>query len=315
MSTVKVSAPATTANLGPGYGSVALALALYNIVELSETEQGVQLESPEQRKLSGPVLRAAVDVFQKAGRAPSGLKVCVEQNVPWNCGLGCKESLLLSGAVAANIMVGSPLSQDDLLEIAIKQGGQPAACLAALFGGMYMCTYEANNFLYRPADIAPMRIVVVNPEVDNRYTQLPLPDMVSIEDAAFNIGRSLLVMHSFKNADYKLLADSMDDRLQQKTRTTLIPGYKKAAEFAVRYGASAVALSGIGPAMIVFTESNHTEIERVVKRVLKRASKRNVESWIVSIDTQGVIISEHALDIAAQKERFMPKPAVAKPSN
>ncbi len=310
MSTVKVSAPATTTNIGPGYDSVAMALGLYNIVELSEIEQGVQLQSAEERRLSKPVLKAAIGVFQATGRAPGGLSVKVEQNIPWDCGLGGQESLMLAGAVAANVMIGSPLSHEQLLEVVIKIGAHPAASLAALHGGMYMCTYERDNFLYCAAEIAPMRVVVANPEVDESYAQLPLPDMVSIKDAAFNIGRSLLVMHSFQQADFKLLSESMEDRLQQKTRTTLIPGYKRAADYAVRYGAAAVALSGVGPAMIVFTNANHEEIERVVKRTLKRASKRSVQTWVLSIDTQGVIISEHSLDMNTQKERFLPTPVM-----
>lgn len=308
MSTVKVSAPATATNLGPGYDSVALALGLYNTVELVEVDQGIHIGSIKERKLSTPVLKAAVSVYQAAGRAPGGLKVRVEQNIPWDCGLGCKESLMLAGAVAANVMIGTPLSHEQLLDIAIKRGGHPAALLAAINGGMYMCSYDSGSMLYRPADIAPMRVVVVRPEVDDSYAQLPLPETVSISDAAFNIGRSLLVMHSFQQADYKLLSESLEDRLQQKTRTTLIPGYDKAAEVAQRYGASAVALCGTGPALIIFSESNHQEIQRVVKRVLKRASKRNVETWILSVDTQGVSISERAFDITAQKERFLPIP-------
>jgi len=292
MSKVRVSAPATSANLGPGFDCVALALALNNVVELSTIEQGINIDKELDDRAAILALKSAIGVFQKAGKAPTGLKVCIEQHIPLRSGLGGEEAILVASGIAANVLIGSPLSRDEVLEITIKQGGHPASLLASLHGGLIISSYDSGELLYRALEVKVPRVVIALPEVTLAYNQLPLPEVVKLKDAAFNIGRSLLVVHSMENSDFNLLSKALEDRLQQKTRTTLIKGYKKAVDSARKLGAAAVTLCGTGPSIIAFANSNHDEIKEALAHSLGSASRKAVQTWILHVDTQGISISE-----------------------
>ena len=146
MSRVRVTVPATSANLGPGFNSLALALSLHNVIELSHIDHGLTFDLNGEGASDLPltpanlIVRAAAAVFRRTGCVPGGLHVSLESSIPVQSGLGSSAAAILGGVVAANVLIGSPLNRDELLKIAVEVEGHPESVTAALYGGLVACT-------------------------------------------------------------------------------------------------------------------------------------------------------------------------------
>jgi homoserine kinase len=314
---VRVTIPATSSNLGPGLDSMALALGLHNVIEVGEIEQGLEFQLHGEgvdrlpRDPSNLIVRAATCVFRRVGYAPSGLHVRLESNIPPCCGLGSSTTALLGGIVAANVLLGSPLSREDVLRLAVKMEGRPNAVTAALLGGLVVSNMDDGVLSYAGVPVAPMEVVVVLPRLPSDRARVVLPPSVSLADAVSNVGRAALVMHALATGDFDLLARAMHDRLHEPTRSQEIPGFEQAVRAARRYGA-AVAISGSGPALIAFVPSEHDRVASAMVRALHSAGKMTARAWILPIDRQGVSISEMGTDFA--RTRPLPTPASPYPA-
>lgn len=315
MTTVRVTIPATGANLGPGLDSLALALGLYDSVELTETGSGLSISCYGECGEAVPldpenlVVRAAMAVFRRMGCAPGGLHIRLENEIPARCGLGGSAAALLGGAVAANVLLGSPLTRDQLFRLAVDLEGQPNAIAAALYGGLVASSYDGETLVYASLPVVPMHVVVVLPRIPWKSERSDLPETVSLDDAVFNTGRALLVARALGSGDYDLLSRSLTDRLHEPVRRARFPAYEKVVDTARRYGAAGVAISGSGPALIAFTEVDHEPLAHALVRVLSRAVDAPVDSWILPPDTQGISISEMAPDLLGKTQPVSPVPA------
>ncbi len=314
MTKVRVTVPATTSNLGPGLNSMALALGLYNVVELSEIEYGLEFDLHGEGGDSLPdtpnnmVVRAAIEVFRRAGLVPSGLRVRLENNIPPGSGLGSSAAALLGGVVAANVLLGSPLDRDEMLRIAIDMDGRPNAATAALHGGLVISSYDTDELVYATVPVVPMYVIVVLPLEGERPRPDAFPQSVSLSDTIFSIGRANLVMRALSTGNYGLLRQAMQDRLHEPICQQCIPGYQQVVEIAQRYGAASVSVSGLGPALVAFSEQGHEEIAHQMARVFERVTGSFARTWILPLDTQGISISEMAASMSFDRQR-RPVPA------
>ncbi len=317
MATVSVTVPATSSNLGPGFDSMALALGLHNIVELSDTEAGLSVEVAGEGANRLPhdagnlAVRAAAAIFRRAGLAPGGLAVHIESNIPPGVGLGSSATALVGGAMAANVLIGCPLSRDEVLRAAIQIEGHPEAATAALFGGLVISSSDGGDLVYTGVPIAALHVAIAVPATEIDGSRASLPQEVLLTDAALNIGRAALVVQALSRGDYDLLERAMHDCLHEPARSRQIPGYGHAVEAARRYGAKAVAISGAGPALIAFAPDNHEQIAEAMARALHDAGGGDVRTWVLAHDTQGISISESGTQVT-QGDR--PIPASGQPA-
>ena len=304
MSRVRVTVPATSANLGPGFNSLALALSLHNVIELSHIDHGLTFDLNGEGASDLPltpanlIVRAAAAVFRRTGCVPGGLHVSLESSIPVQSGLGSSAAAILGGVVAANVLIGSPLNRDELLKIAVEVEGHPESVTAALYGGLVACTCDEGELIYTRVPIAPMHVVVALPVLTSRGPTVALPASVSLDDAAVSIGRAAIVMQALSKGDFGLLGHAMRDRIHEPTRRRLIPAYQWATTAAVRAGASAVAISGAGPALIAFAPDDHEEIAAMMVRAFTEGGHVDTRTWILPIDTQGISISEIGVSLA-----------------
>lgn len=270
---VRVAVPATSANLGPGFDTLGVALEMYNIVEMAETgiwdvviEAGgnADLERPAQNL----VYRAAKKVFARLGYEPYGLHIREHIRIPVARGLGSSAAAIVSGLVAGNAlaaeMTGRPgLSTDELLELAIAIEGHPDNVTPALLGGFTVTCMEEGRPLYVRFNPPPgLQAVVGIPEVPlaTKKSRSVLPEAVAMSDAVFNVSRATLLVAALMLGRFDLLAAAQKDRLHQPYRVTLVPGLQEVFRAALAAGAKGVALSGSGPSVIALVDEGAEQV-------------------------------------------------------
>lgn len=262
MKRVIVRVPATTANLGPGFDAIGLALDLWNETEFVETtdERFVVSICGEGEKTlptdeGNLILASALQLATLVGRSLRGLRVHCINRIPLTSGLGSSSAALLAGFLGANALLGYPFSREEILKIAVETEGHPDNIVPAMLGGLVASVLREGQIVIRKLLVSPLAITVVLPDFyfPTTLARQILPEYVSRQDAIFNLSRVVLVIKALETGDLSLLGEVMEDALHQPYRLPLIPGAQEAIQAAKRAGASAVALSGAGPSLIAFS--------------------------------------------------------------
>jgi homoserine kinase len=206
------------------------------------------------------IIRAAQKFAEHVGRELHPFIVRCDNHIPLGSGMGSSAAATLTGLLAANVLTDTKLSDDEILCLASEIEGHPDNVAPALMGGLVVSTINDGKVIARKLPIASLQVTVVLPDFHfpTKEARNSLPKQVDIKDAVHNISRAVLVTEAFRTGDVSLLGEVMTDRLHQPYRLKLIPGAKDAMDAMKAEGASAVALSGAGPSLIAFsqTESN-----------------------------------------------------------
>lgn len=302
MKKVTVTVPASTANLGPGFDCLGLALALRNTVELYEAKQGLEIDVEGEGEdrialdTTNLIVRAAEAVFAKVGRRPEGLRVHAVNGIPIGSGLGSSSAAIVGGVAAANALVDGRLGRDELLRLAHELEGHPDNVAAALFGGLILVSASGEELLARALPVPPLKVALALPEMrlSTAEARAALPAQVALKDAVFNIGRALFTVQALTQGDYDLLRFAMADRLHQPYRKALIPGFDAVVMEARKAGAAAVALSGAGPALVAFAPDRHWDIAAAMKAAFE-ANGLASRTFVLPVDRQGVQVQMSGL--------------------
>lgn len=274
---VTVRVPASTANLGPGFDAVGLALDRYVTVTLAEAARTSVI--PRGSVLAGTpaseenlVYRAVRCVFDRLGCAVPPLRLEVESDIPLARGLGSSAAAIVGGLVAANAYLGEPLTREELLAMAAEMEGHPDNVGAALFGGVVVAVRQEDGrvpYLRLPV---PEDLVVVAavPDVplETAKARRVLPEAVTRRDAAYALGQTGLLVAAIATGQWDRLADAMRDRLHQPYRLPLIPGAERMVREAPEHGALGAALSGAGPTVVAFTFDGAERVAAFFRRVM-----------------------------------------------
>ncbi|MBV9088810.1 MAG: homoserine kinase [Mycobacteriaceae bacterium] len=258
----------STANLGPGFDSLGLALDLYDEIIVTTTESGLQVEVEGEGAGQVPlgpehlVVKAVEQGLAAAGTRAPGLVVRCRNDIPHSRGLGSSAAAVVGGLAAANGLLtqagSTPLSPTQLIQISSEFEGHPDNASAAVLGGAVVSwtehpddhpTYRAVGLRLHP----DIRLFAAIPEERSltAATRVLLPGHVSHEDARFNVSRAaLLVVALTERPD--LLPAATDDRLHQPQRAAAMPASAEYLRLLRRCGIAA-ALSGAGPAVIALT--------------------------------------------------------------
>jgi homoserine kinase len=282
---VSVKVPATTANLGPGFDALGLALDLWNEATLSPADD-LSLTIHGEGANSLPrhshnlIIRAAQQLAERVRPAASlpPLHVDCINRIPPGAGLGSSAAAVLAGLLGANVLLGEPFTREEILQVAAELEGHPDNVAPALLGGLVVSTMDEGRVLAHrfvaDTQTAPkgyaslLHVTVVIPDFNfpTREARAALPKMVPLTDAVYNIGRAVLVAEALRTGDLGLLGQAMDDSLHEPYRLALIPGARAAMEAAKRAGAAAVALSGAGPSLAAFSAKHDGQIGAAMQR-------------------------------------------------
>jgi homoserine kinase len=278
---ITVRVPATSANLGPGFDSLGLALDLWNetIIRLA-IEYTVQVNGEGAEKLSpgenNMIIQSAQKLAECVGKRLPPFHVDSVNHIPLSSGLGSSAAAKLTGLLGANTLLGKPLSNDEILDLATEMEGHPDNVAPALLGGLVVSTLENGKVFAQRIQMdansdSPICITVVLPEfhLPTQESRGALPQQVALKDAIHNISRAVLVTEAFRNGDVDLLGKAMTDTLHQPHRLPLIPGAQAAMDAAKEAGASAAALSGAGPSVIAFSSKRDSTIGEAMKRTFE----------------------------------------------
>lgn len=292
---VSVTVPATSANLGPGFDCLGLALTLYNEIVLTKSDDrqtAVTLsgEGDDHIPLDGTnlVLQGMRHVFVHLKLDPGPLHIAQQNGIPVASGLGSSSAALVGGMLAANAWAGGGLSRQDILALATAIEGHPDNVAPALFGGLTLTAMDEDGLHLTCIDVPDLRIVIVLPDYDflTEQARAALPAQVSRADAIFNLSHLGLLIEGLRRGNYDLIRRGMRDRLHQPHRAPLIPGVQAAQAAALAAGAVGVALSGAGPSLLAIAVDETGPTIAAMQREFASAGLAS-RAWEVGIDRQG----------------------------
>lgn len=287
----RVTVPATSANLGPGFDSLGLALDLRDALTASVTDGGLVVEvsgagaDGVPRDESHLVVRSMRAGFAALGGQPAGLHLSCRNVIPHSRGLGSSSAAIVAGlALARALVVGGEEALDDdaMFRLAADLEGHPDNVAPALYGGFVISGHEADAFyaVRAPVDPSISAVVFVPPTpVETKVARGLLPDVVPHADAAANSGRTALLVAALAGRP-DLLPLATRDWLHQDYREPAMPA-SLALVHALRADGYAAIVSGAGPTVLAFSAGTTGLVERCP------------EGWAVhelALDTEGVVV-------------------------
>lgn len=284
---VSVKVPATTANIGPGFDCLGMALPIYNTITIEETVlpgTGVEInvladnDSIDQLSLdhvpsdeNSIVYKAVELLYNSIGQSPSELKINIHSNIPVARGLGSSSSVIVGALIAANELLGRPADEVALLSIACEIEGHPDNITPAIVGGLVISSQEEDgSVIYRKLewpDEWAVTVCVPDFELSTDIARSVLPKEVPMKDAIFNAKRLAMFVQAVHTKDSELMKLALQDRLHQPYRMKLVPGLDKIIDNLRHFdNVLGCVLSGAGSSILVISERNDLDKIRTIVR-------------------------------------------------
>lgn len=276
---VRVSVPATSANLGPGFDTLGIAVELTNEFTVTRLDADFDRIHGEGTCAGivdgGGVLFEAMDrVCELANRKRPTVEVMIQGRVPMGRGLGSSATALVAGALAANALLGNKFTPEDLISPLTELEGHPDNVAPALFGALTASVMTGEGVLvhaYKPH--ADWRIAALIPsyQLPTSEARRAIPAEIPLKDAVFNLTRVSFVIDALVEGDADILSAVLSDRLHEPYRKKFIRDYDAIRDAALHAGAAAFYLSGAGPTLAAFCQG-----ERAAERVRRAMSRAAV---------------------------------------
>ncbi|MCU1531775.1 MAG: homoserine kinase [Arthrobacter sp.] len=303
---VTVRVPATSANLGPGYDSLGLALSLHDTLTVETLDNGeLQFELTGEgaeslpRDASHLVMRAITNALERLGFRHQGLRITAENIIPHGRGLGSSASAVVAAVTAANALVpeASRCGKDWILQLTSEMEGHPDNVAPAIFGGLALSWQDSDRYSSTGATVAESVIPVVavpDFELSTETARALLPVSVGHHAAAMNSGRAALLIHAL-TANPEFLLPGTEDYLHQSYRAQAMPPSADLIAALRRAGYAAV-VSGAGPTVLVLAHGD-AEAETIVGFIGSHAAGDTPEAgWCVmklAVDVEGAKVEVH----------------------
>lgn len=265
---VSVRVPATSANLGPGFDALGLALDLFNTLSLSSCDKdSLSVRGEGEGELAGVATTIAHDAAHRVLRALScdapGVHLQMHNNIPLARGLGSSSAAIVGGMLAANEWArgahGKALSARELLQMATAIEGHPDNVAPALMGGLVAAACEHTGDKLNVAAVrVPVKtwpqfaVWIPDAKLSTHQARGVLSANVSRADAIYNLSRAALLVAALAAGDFDALGEALKDKLHQAQRAPLVPGFDAIVAAATNAGALGATLSGAGPTILAW---------------------------------------------------------------
>ncbi|GAA1794416.1 MULTISPECIES: homoserine kinase [Leucobacter] len=300
---VRVRVPATSANLGPGFDTLGLALAHGDELTATTRPDGAIRvavsgvgEGEVPTDASNLVARSAAHVYSRLGRELPGLDIVAHNRIPHGRGMGSSGSAIVAGVmIAAGLLASDPespldLSEDELLAFATELEGHPDNVAPALFGGLTIAwtTDEGPRFkrLLVHRGVAPL-VLVPSFTMSTELARSLQPKEVPYADAVFNVSRSALLVAALTQSP-ELLFAATEDRLHQDYRGEAMPQTRDLIR-ALRAAGHAAVVSGAGPSILVLSPG---PAERLAAAELAAEHGPEWQRLLLAVDIKGATVEE-----------------------
>lgn len=285
---MKITVPATSANIGPGFDCLGIAWNLYNRIEFTASN-GFFVSGCDEKYQNEDNIAIAGYKSACALAGADSVPVSVifgACDVPVSRGLGSSAALCVAGALAADRLLGLGLGREGILRAAAAVEGHPDNAAPAVYGGFCAAVTDESGIKTARFDISEQwRFAAVIPdfELSTALARKALPAQYSRADAVFNIGRMPLLIKALETGDADMLRTALDDRIHQPYRMPLMPGCGRAADIARELGAAGVCISGAGSTLLCISPSD-------IGGTLENRISVEFPGWktiVLRIDTEG----------------------------
>ncbi|BAW95445.1 homoserine kinase [[Synechococcus] sp. NIES-970] len=304
MTTIRVQVPATTANIGAGFDCLGAALSLHNQFQFSPVTQdepffslelmGAAVETQKLEATADNLLyRAFAKVFETIGQAVPHVKIAIDLKVPLSRGLGSSATAIVGGLVGANALAGSPLSQREIMNLAIEMEGHPDNVVPALLGGCQLSVNHQQDWVICPwawhEGVVPV-VAIPDFELSTEAARAVLPQQYARAQAIFNASRLGLLPHGLAQNNSAYLTAALDDQIHQPYRKNLIKGYDQVQQAAIAAGAYGMVISGAGPTLLALAASeNAPQVAAAMQTAWEMIGVQAI-AHVLEIDQQGTVI-------------------------
>ncbi len=282
-STIRVAAPATTANLGPGYDCLGMALDIWNTIEVEPLPTGEtpsvavsgEGEGELQAGSENLVYRSMEFLYREMGKELPPVSVSCSNEIPLARGLGSSAAAIAGGLVAANTLSGGEFKQRELLEMAATIEGHPDNVAAAVMGGLQLVVTEESTLYTVPVSIpAAMHTVLFIPDrrIATADARAVLPQELSVADAVHNMSRVALLVAGMATNHPEYLDIATQDKLHQPYRQPLFPAMKLLMKAARDAGALGAFLSGSGSTVLALAQGREMTVAYEMAEAARQAS-------------------------------------------
>lgn len=300
MTSLRVRVPATSANLGPGFDTLGIALAYTDELTVTTVGSGVKVrvhgvgEGDVPTDETNLVARSAAYVFEKLGREMPGIEIEAHNRIPHGRGMGSSGSAIVSGVMlAAGLLENGPdplvLTEDELLRFATDLEGHPDNVAPALFGGLTIAWVNSDHEprfkrLAVHRGVSPL-VLVPDFTMSTELARSLQPKQVPHEDAVFNVSRSALLVAALTQSP-ELLFEATEDRLHQNYRGEAMPATRDLI-VGLRAAGHAAVVSGAGPSVLVLAGDPG---ERIAAAALAETMPGGWTAHFLAVDIKGATV-------------------------
>ncbi len=294
MTKVKVRVPATTANMGPGFDTLGMALKLYNEIEVEEISEeteiyngGLKSEGDYKENL---IYKSIVSAMNEQRYSYNGFKINVTKcDIPMSRGLGSSSACIVGGITAANAIMGNKMDMEDIIDLATKIEGHPDNVVPAVLGGMVISLKVGEEIKHSKVNVPDkLKFVAMIPsfKVSTVLSREVLPKSYLKEDCIFNTSRSAMLISALYNNEFDKLRICFQDKIHQPYRKSLIRNFDDVFQKSEELGSMGEFISGSGSTLMAVVDKNADQFVSSMKNFLNQLE----DTWKVILldpDLQG----------------------------
>lgn len=291
---IKIKVPATTANIGPGFDTLGMALNLFQEIIIEPGEPNVKQVLwpntqllPNERNL---VLKSLEHVLALEGKSELGYTLTMHKSdIPISRGLGSSAAAIVSGIMAANYLLGNRLSLQEMLNIATEMEGHPDNVAPALLGNLIIATSHNNNIVYATInfpDNLNLKVLVPDFELSTERARSALPHSYKRSECIFNLSRISFLIHALLTQTYENLPIAFSDLIHEPYRYPLIEDSSEIVSQLSQTEAYGHFISGAGPTIISIVHESDSTFDQLLN-LNSRSLKHHWQCLTLTVNSSG----------------------------